>query len=79
MQDIGKLVHDGVPSDRLYGTDLHLGFLELGYELSGNRDTWAAHYVARDLFQYGKEWDRVREELDIIHVSSIFHIFGWND
>ena len=68
-----------MPSDRLYGTDLHPEFLELGYELFADRDFCAAHLFAADVFQDGKEWDQVRGKMDIIHAGSFFHIFGWDD
>ncbi|KAK8078682.1 hypothetical protein PG996_004852 [Apiospora saccharicola] len=34
---VRRLASSGVPGDRLYGTDLQVGFLDLGYELFGDR------------------------------------------
>lgn len=78
-QDLKKLIDDGVPSNRLYGTDLHSDFLELGYELFADKETCVAHFFAADIFQDGEVWDRVRRRMDFIHADSFLHMFSWDD
>lgn len=49
-QDLRKLVHDGAPSENLWGAELKGGFLELGYELFLDRETLKAHFIEADVF-----------------------------
>ena len=76
------LASQGVPDDRLYGTDLQAGLLDLGYELFGDR-TWSrATYVAGDML--GEDYktrldDRLGGKIDIIHASAFFHLFERED
>lgn len=73
---VRHLISKGIPSERLYGTDLQPRFLDLGYELFCDRDTTKAKYVAGDML---KEDDERLEELtgkvDIIYASDFFHLF----
>ncbi|KAL8831867.1 MAG: hypothetical protein Q9191_000619 [Dirinaria sp. TL-2023a] len=78
-QDIRKLIYDGVPSDRLYGTDFNSDFLELGYELFADKETCAAHFFAANVFQDGEMWDRVRGKMDFIHLGNFLHLFSWDN
>lgn len=78
-QDIRRLIYDGVPSERLYGTDLNSDFMKLGYELFADKETCAAHFFAADVFQDGEEWDGVRGKMDFIYLGSFLHIFSWDD
>ncbi|KAK8107035.1 uncharacterized protein PG998_009048 [Apiospora kogelbergensis] len=72
------LASQGVPDDRLYGTDLQAGLLDLGYELFGDR-TWSrATYVAGDMLGEDHKTrldDRLGGKIDIIYASAFFHLF----
>lgn len=44
-----QLASDGAPAANLMGTDLRQGFLDLGYELFKDRDTFEGKFLAGDL------------------------------
>ena len=72
------LASQGVPSDRLYGTDLQAGFLDLGYELFGDRGWSLATYVAGDMLDESDDArldDVLGGKVDIIYASAFFHLF----
>lgn len=73
---VRQLASEGVPGDRLYGTDLHAGFLELGYELFGDRDRSLATYVAGDMLdENDARLDVLMGKIDIVYASAFFHLF----
>lgn len=73
---IRQLAVEGVPSERLYGTDLQPGFLDLGYELFRDRGKSKATFVAGDMLSEDasqlKEFDG---KMDIVYASAFFHLF----
>jgi len=77
-QDIRKLIYDGVPSDRLYGSDIQADFFDLGYGLFRDKDTCKAHFYAAYVFQ-DIGWDKIAGNIDFIYAGSFFHIFSWDD
>ncbi|KAK8086014.1 hypothetical protein PG994_000988 [Apiospora phragmitis] len=81
------LANQGVPGARLYGTDLHAGFLDLGFELFGDRERdrggrgSRATYVAGDMLDANDaRLDLVlRGKIDVIYASAFFHLFERED
>ncbi|KAK8093449.1 methyltransferase domain-containing protein [Apiospora hydei] len=70
------LASQGVPDDRLHGTDLHAGFLDLGHELFGDRGRSRATYVAGDILdESDARLDVLRGKIDIIYALAFFHLF----
>ena len=82
-QDIRRLVADGVPSEHLYGADLRLEFLELGYELFKDEGTLKTKFLEGNIFEVngeeGKELRQLNGKIDIIHASSFLHLFTWDE
>ncbi|KAK8005860.1 hypothetical protein PG991_012157 [Apiospora marii] len=77
---VRQLASQGVPDDRLYGTDLHAGFLDLGYELFGDRGRSRATYVAGDMLdENDARLDVLRGKIDVIYASALFHLFERED
>ncbi|KAI8625979.1 hypothetical protein F5Y19DRAFT_466774 [Xylariaceae sp. FL1651] len=83
FQTIRQLAFEGVDSARLYGTDLHAEFIDLGYEQFRDRETLNATFVAGDLLlpenEYAaSEMARVFDgKFSIVHASNFFHLFSW--
>lgn len=82
-QDIRRLVSDGAPSENLYGADLRLEFLELGYELFKDKGRLKAHFLEGDVLddegEGGPELKNLMGKIDIIHAASFLHLFTWDD
>ena len=80
-QNIRQLVRDGVDPSRLYGTDIHDEFLELGFDLFRDRESLTeggATFVAGDMLN-PDDPDLVRFDgkITIIHACNFFHLFAW--
>lgn len=75
-----QLAFDGSPADNLTGADLRPEFIELGYELFRDKDTFGAHFMTADILD---PTDTVLAALDgkfdVVHTASFFHLFGWDD
>lgn len=56
FQTIRRLAFEGVDSTRLYGTDLHAEFVELGYKQFRDRETLKATLVVGDLLLPDEEY-----------------------
>ena len=84
-QDIRRLVADGASGENLYGADLRLDFLELGYELFRDKGTLKAHFLEGDVFEEdaaaesGKELSKLDGKIDIIYAASFLHLFAWEE
>ncbi|KAI1364577.1 hypothetical protein F5Y08DRAFT_306345 [Xylaria arbuscula] len=83
-QTIRRLAFEGVDSSRLYGTDLHPEFLELGYEQFRDRGSIKATFVAGDLLASDEEYaaseiaKTFNGKITIAHAANFFHLFGWD-
>ncbi|KAI0533009.1 hypothetical protein GGR58DRAFT_488267 [Xylaria digitata] len=77
---VRQLISEGVPSERLYGTDLQARFLDLGYDLFRDRETTKPTFVSGDML---REEDPGLEilvgKVDIIYASAFFHLFERED
>ncbi|KAB8342708.1 hypothetical protein FH972_022308 [Carpinus fangiana] len=83
-QDLRSLAADGVPSENLYGADLRLEFLDLGYDLFRDKGKIKAHFYEGDALALpGSEAEGGLKELngqfDIVHAASFLHLFSWED
>lgn len=76
-QDIRRLVSDGVPDTACIGSDLHQGFLDLGYDLFLDKGKLHSKFFAADVFGKEAELTALEGQVDIIHASSFFHLFGY--
>lgn len=76
-QDIRRLVNDGVPGSVLIGSDLHRGFLDLGYDLFKDKDNLDSKFIAADVFESQSALTPLEGKIDILHTSSFFHLFGY--
>ncbi|KAJ6787678.1 hypothetical protein PWT90_08376 [Aphanocladium album] len=76
-QEIRKLVHDGAPSERTYGADLHDGFFRVGYDLFRDHDRLRTTFLAADLFDDTSVLvAQLAGRVDIVYVGDLFHLFG---
>lgn len=76
-QDIRRLVSDGVPDKVCIGSDIHQGFLDLGYDLFLDKDSLHSEFIEADIFEAQSKLTPLEGHIDIIHASSFFHLFGY--
>lgn len=80
-QDLRKLVHDGVPSENLFGADLLSEFIDLGYDLFGDRDALRTTFLApADVFDDADDAPlTLMPRVDVVHIGSFLHLFEYAD
>lgn len=79
-QDVRKLVHDGVPSENLYGCDIQQDFMELSYDLFKDKRTMKSHFfTANALEEVDAELDKLQGKMDVVYAGSLLHLFNWDD
>jgi len=78
-QDIRKIVFDGAPSENIYGTDLHGGLMDAGYDLFLDRGTLRSTFVAADIFEPSSALTQLEGQMDIIYAGSFLHLFDWEN
>lgn len=78
--DLRKLVADGAPSSQIVGAELRSEFIELGYDLFKDRDTYEGKFVVGDIVadSPGSPTEALKGTIDFLHVSAFLHIFGWD-
>ena len=73
-QALRKLAFDGVPHERLYGSDVRPGLLELGFELFNDRDKWSpASFFPMDIFHPVVPGNL---KFHVVLISMVFHLFS---
>ena len=79
-QELRKLAFDGAPPAALYGMDLEQSFLGLGDELFLDHAKMAdATFLAGDLLRPGAQFPDLERKIDIVHASSLLHLFTWEE
>ncbi|TVY82076.1 Methyltransferase ausD [Lachnellula suecica] len=74
-QDLRKLVHDGAPSENLWGAELKGDFLELGYELFLDRESFKAHFMEADVFDMEGPLKQLEGKMDLVQIGLFLHLF----
>ncbi|KEF61365.1 uncharacterized protein A1O9_02931 [Exophiala aquamarina CBS 119918] len=78
-QDLRKLIFDGADPSRLWGADLRPEFIEIGYSLFGDRESFPpSHFIApADVFDLSPSTPlaQMDGEVGILHVCAVFHLF----
>ena len=82
-QDIRKLLLDGAPASKVYGSDLLPAFIDTGYELFRDASTFPRdHFVApADAFDEAEDnaLTRFDGRVSVLHISAVFHLFGLDE
>lgn len=78
-QAIRQLVLDGAPSENMYGSDLRGEYMELGYDLFGDRDTLKSTFITADILDATSPLAELKGTFDIIFAGSFFHLWGYED
>ncbi|GAM82160.1 hypothetical protein ANO11243_001390 [Dothideomycetidae sp. 11243] len=74
-QDLRHFVYDGAPSENLYGCDLRLDFMNIGYDLFLDKNTLKSKFLAADVFDDQSALETLKGKIDIIVSSAFFHLF----
>jgi hypothetical protein len=63
----------------MYGSDLKGGFVDIGYDLFHDRATLKTTFIEADIFDPESKLKPLEGTVDIVHASSFFHLFDWDD
>ncbi|KAJ5108979.1 hypothetical protein N7456_005654 [Penicillium angulare] len=75
-QELRHLVYDGVPSENIYGSDLHDSFFKIGYDLFADTSTLKSKFIISDIFDDNSDLVKeLSDKVDIINAASFFHLF----
>jgi SAM-dependent methyltransferase len=78
-QDIRKLIFDGADPSRLLGADLRPEFIDIGYSLFRDKDTFPpSHFGApADVFDFSPSSPlaQLDGKVGILHACAVFHLF----
>lgn len=78
-QILRHLAFKGVDTSRLYGTDLHPEFIEIGEEFFRDKGHGPT-FVAGDMLDAESEsLNALDGKVTMIHVANVFHLFNWDD
>ncbi|KAJ5607160.1 hypothetical protein N7537_003779 [Penicillium hordei] len=79
-QDLRKLAFDAELSSatNLIGADIEGDFVQLGYELFRDEDSFGAQFVTRSVFDEDFLVDR-RGSIDMIYLGNFLHLFGFKE
>lgn len=69
---------DGAPPENLTGSELEQSFIDLGYDLFKDHDTFDVHFFAADFFKANAP-GLEEGSYDMIHAASFFHLFSWDE
>jgi phospholipid N-methyltransferase len=79
-QEIRQLVHDGAPSENMYGSDLRKDFMDIGYDLFLDTNTLKSNFIASDVFDDDSELvKQLSGTINMIYTGSFFHLFGYEE
>jgi len=79
-QELRVLAFDGSPSENLYGSDLSMEFMSLGYDLFLDKDKLKSKFIASDIFDPQSDlMKQLANKVDIIHTSAFLHLFSWEE
>lgn len=76
-QDMRKLVHDGAPHSSVFGAELRREYVEKGYDLFLDRETFGARIIVADVLDSHGLLDELEDQMDFIHVGLFLHLFDW--
>ena len=76
-QDLRRLAVDGVPTGKMYATDVMGEFWEVGYEVFRDRGSMKAKFIQADIVDKGEELDALSGKMDVVYLGSVLHLFDW--
>ena len=79
-QDLRKMSLDGVPQKFLFGLDIEQEFINLGYELFGDKSSSKITFITTNILDIEK-FHQLKEKMtfDIIYTSAVIHLLNKDD
>lgn len=79
-QDIRKLVHDGVDSEKTVAVELEQGYIDAGYELFRDYDTLKTRFINADMLDDNNpQLNELEGMFDTAHLGLCLHLWTLDD
>lgn len=78
-QEIRRMVVDGMPAENLYGCELKMELVNLGYEMFRDKEYLSSKFVVANIFEIPSKLDQLDGQISIVHAQYFFHLFTWDD
>ena len=79
-QDLRKMSLDGIPQKNLFGLDIEQEFINLGYELFGDKSSNQITFITTNILDM-QQFHQLKEKLsvNIIYTSAVIHLLNKDD
>ena len=77
-QDLRYMAADGVPTQKMYSSDIVPKLWDIGYELYRDGGSMKAHFLEANILDPESAHKQLSGEVDILLVNQIFHLFDWD-
>ena len=68
-----------MPAANVYGLDMERGYIELGYDLFGDRKTLASKFIVADVLDLRSDLGEVQCKMVILFLLLFLHLWNWKD
>ena len=76
-QDLRCMAADGVPTDKMYSSDIAPELWDISYDLYRDADRMKARFVSADILDSASPLMELRGKMDILIANLVFHLFDW--
>ncbi|KAJ5735969.1 uncharacterized protein N7483_001094 [Penicillium malachiteum] len=77
-QEIRQLVLDGAPAENVFGADLSIDLMNMGYKLFLDEEKLGVRFITSDIFDSQSTLrSEFKGRFSVIHASNFFHVFPW--
>ncbi len=68
---------DGVPTEKMYSSDLIPELWDISYDLYRDADHMKAHFITAEILDSASPLMELRGKMDILIANLVFHLFDW--
>ncbi len=76
-QDLRYMAADGVPTEKMYSSDIIPKLWDASYDLYRDADHMEAHFITTDILDWASPLMELRGKMDILIANLVFHLFDW--
>ena len=76
-QDLRYMAADGVPTEKMYSSDIVPELWDISYDLYCDTDRMKARFISADILDSASPLMELRGKMDILIANLVFHLFDW--
>jgi len=70
--------YDGAPTENLYGSDLRMDFMDIGYDLFNDKNKLKAKFIAANVLDEASDLKQLDGKISIVFIGSFLHLFNYD-